>query len=164
MERDELVELLQETLLWEAVGAYVEQPDQAAEMVDDLGYLEDGVADDISWCEVLDSDEFEVGEAEVVGDRLCLSFEMPFVLTAWHTPADDPKESVCLLRITSTIAGECRIPDVDAYEWEDVDWEDADASELREHLSLVQIGEHEYQGTEADSCARRDEDGTWVDL
>lgn len=160
---EDLADLLGETLLWEAVGAFVEQPAQLIEMIEGLSYLDRETVDAVNWCEVQDSEEFAVTSVVAAGARLRIGFEMPFVLTAWCRPEGSQK-GVCLLRVISTIVGECLIPGVAAYDWDAEDWEGMDAQNLLAHAPLVEVSEYEYRDTEAGSCARKDESGAWVEL
>lgn len=145
MNREQLLENLSETLLWEVISAKVEEVNQLPVMLKDIGYIDgkDEMIPTITRCEILDSEPFGVTDFSVDGDRICIHFEMPFVLTAWKNKDE-------IWRITSAAAGTCSVPDIETLNWEEIKFEDMNRIELLERKNLVEISELNYVETECE--------------
>lgn len=68
---------------------------------------------------------------------------MPFSLSAWN-------EEEQLLRITATVTGKCKIPDIGRYDWDSMELEYMEKEELLANQGLVDILELKYAWVECD--------------
>ena len=144
MDREQLINILSESLLWEVVAANVEKVDQIPIMLQNIDYIEsiDDVISKITECEVLDSD-FHIFSFAKDEESILISFEITFLLSVWNQDQQ-------LLKITATAIGKCRIPDIENYDWGSVDFEDMNRKELLAKGELVDIFELMYSDIEAD--------------
>lgn len=147
MNREELVEILS-PLLWEVVSLRVEQLDQLPIMLKDIGYLDDkdSMISEVTHCEIFVSDEFNVEGFVVKNNNILVTYEMPFVLSAWS-------ERTQLLRITGTALGVCSVPDIEHYDWSNKDFGEMRKGELLEYQSLVDILECKCDYVECDDVS-----------
>ena len=136
MDRNELLELLSADLLWEIISAKVEEVNQIPAMLKNIGYLDDKeeLISQINNCEVFDSEPLNVIGFTVQEEKIFIDFEMSFLLSAWH----DEKS---LLRITAAVSGKCSVPDVNVFDWENRDAEEA---------GIVNVLELNYVDVECD--------------
>lgn len=148
MNREQLEEVLSETLLWEVISENVENVNQLPIMLQDINYLENknSVIAIIDECEVLISDSFDIIKSETHGENILISFEMPFVMSAWSTTKQH-------LRITATATGKCMIPSIEIYDWDSIDFESMRKEELLENQNLVDILELNYAWVECDDVS-----------
>ena len=79
MDRDELIENLRTTLLWETVCAHIESRNEADVLFRKAG-MENGVAAECA--EIQDSEDFFVTDVSESYVRIAIDFEMPFILCA----------------------------------------------------------------------------------
>lgn len=148
METQELLDGLSETFLWEIVSAYIEHPRFLPDMLRNVGYIEnkDEIIQKVDDIEVMDSEELEIFDSSAENGRISFGFEMPFVLIAKSGEEQ-------LLRITATAAGQCLIPDENAFDWSAFDWEDMDKPELLSHKDLAEFSEMRFEEVECDDLS-----------
>lgn len=79
MDRDELIENLRTTLLWETVCAHIESRNEADVLLQKAG-VESGVAAECAG--IQDSEDFFVTDVSESCVRIAIDFEMPFILCA----------------------------------------------------------------------------------
>ena len=79
MDRDELIENLRTTLLWETVCAHIESRNEADVLFRKAG-MENGVAAECA--EIQDSEDFFVTDVSESCVRIAIDFEMSFILCA----------------------------------------------------------------------------------
>lgn len=147
MNKEQLIDILSETLLWEVVAANVEQVDQLPNMLQNISYIanKEHIISKITECEVLDSD-FHILRFIKDGESILITFEISFLLSVWNQKKQ-------LLRITAAASGKCRIPDIGNYDWDSVDFESMDRLELLANGELVDILELNYTDVEADDVS-----------
>lgn len=145
MNRNELVDILSSTLLWEVISAIIEQTNQLSFMLEKVSYIDDKefVISRIQWCEVFDAEPMEIISCEVQGGKIILDFEMPFLLSAWEKQTQ-------VLRITALAKGKCCIPDVGVFAWEDLEWENMNKKGLLDKAELVELLEINYLNVECE--------------
>lgn len=148
MEREEFVNVLAESLIWEVIGAYVEQCDQLPIMLQDINYLED--KDDFirraNFCEITVADEFNVMRYSVDKDKILIEFDFSFVMSVFS-------EENALLRVTACAEGSCKVADINAFDWSQMDFEDMDKQELLSYKDLVESIELHYVQVECDDVS-----------
>lgn len=139
MIESEKIEIVCNTILWEKVGQQVEQLEQLPIMVREVGYIEqlDEMVEQINECEILDTDSFDVLEIEESEDKLSVTFEMPFVLSAWA----DKKQ---LLSIHGMAEGKCSIPQKELVDLDYMKLEDMHKAELLKLGECVEVNELKY--------------------
>lgn len=145
MDRNKILEILSNTLLWEVISAKLEEINQVSVMLKDIGYLDDkeNTIDQINQCEIFDSEPLKMMEVSVQEGKVLINFETSFILSAWHN--NEP-----LLRITAFTAGKCSIPDVEVFDWEKIEVEKMSKNELLENKMLIEMIELNYIGVECD--------------
>lgn len=142
---EELAATIGEPFLWEIVGTYVENDLQhIKEELGMLGRIEPKTVERIASAEVQTSDEFIITGFCAKDGVLTVSFEMPAIIQTWS----DSMEA--LLSITTFCTGTVEIPDVDAYDWNVLDFENMRKQELLSHSDLVKNIAVAYEDTEAD--------------
>ena len=108
MDRDELIENLRTTLLWETVCAHIEHGNEANVILQKAG-VENGIAAECA--EIQDSEDFFVTDVCESGDRIVIDFEMPFILcvnSKYH--------------IEATATGKLDIPNTENYLYDSHDF------------------------------------------
>lgn len=148
MDREELVNVLAERLIWDVIGAYIEESKPLSIMLKDIYYLKD--KDDFirrtNFCEITVPDEFNVMGFSVEKDKILIEFEYPFVMTAFS-------EEDALLRITACAEGSCEVPDINAFDWSKLDFDNMDREELLSYKDLVENIELHYVQVECDDIS-----------
>lgn len=148
MDREELVDVLAESLIWDVVGNYIEESKPLPIMLQDIYYLKD--KEDFirrtSFCEITVADEFNVMGFSVEKDKILIEFEYPFVMTVFS-------EQDALLRITACAEGSCKIPDINVFDWLKLDFDDMDREELLSYKDLVENIELHYVQVECDDIS-----------
>lgn len=148
MGAQELLDELSETFLWEIVSEYIEQTRFLPDMLRNVGYIEnkDEITQKIDGAEILDSEQPEIFDGSAENGRITFGFEMPFVLIAKSGEEQ-------LLRITATAAGQCSIPDENAFDWNAFDWEDMNKPELLSHKDLAEFSQLRFEEVECDDLS-----------
>ena len=102
---DDIQELVEE-VLWDEVSEYVEQVKEFKKMISDIGYIDHAKADEVTWCEVFDTEEIIVTKysEDEENDEIRIEFEMPFLLSAWKTKSKEQ-----LFRVTAYAKGKAVI-------------------------------------------------------
>lgn len=145
MNRNELVELLAEEMLFEVVASKIEEVDQIPRMLERIGYLdnEEEAISLINHCEI-DLDSLEIIQFTVENGKIIIEFEIPlFGVSAFHN-------SQGILKVTASATGKCSIPDIDVFDWDEAfDWENGvwvdDFDE-----GIIEIIELQYTGESCD--------------
>lgn len=143
---NQMIKTIAETLLWETVSADVENTTHLPAMLDGLGYVNHELIAQISRCEMLETSSFDVIDVELADDKMYISFEMPFTLTAWNDTAP-------ILRIMAVAEGTCSVPDLDAYHWNSHNFYAMDKPEILSHRDLVEIEELYYSEVECNELS-----------
>lgn len=148
MDREELVNKLAESLLWEVVVSYIEQCDQVPSMLEDIHYLKDkeDFLCKINSCEVFDSESFDVINFSVVNDKIQIEFECLFIMNACG-------DEDVLLRITGCAKGTCTIADTNVFDWAKIDFEDMNRLEILSYKNLVEKIDLHYTDVECDDVS-----------
>lgn len=145
MSARELLDKISETLLWENISAQIEKTERLPELLNEIGYLDskDEIIKKADKERILESEPPEFSNIQVEGGRITLSFTMPFVMIV-----TSGKEE--LLRITATAAGNCSIPDENAFDWGAFDWGDMTRPELLSRGELVSFSRLSFTDAECD--------------
>jgi hypothetical protein len=146
MNRQDLVNVLSDSLVWQVVSEYVEQINQVPIMLKDIRYYDISNLPEVTMCEVFVCDSFDVLAFEVENGKIIMDFEMPMVYSVW---SHDEQQ----LRITTIVRGKCAILDLDNYDWERFDFSKMNRLELLRHQDLVEIIELGYHETECDDVS-----------
>lgn len=142
---DELVEIIGEGLLWDIVGNYAETHlELLKEALRPLGYIDYEDVDKITFAEVRESDEFIVNEFSAKEGILTVEYEMPAGILAKN---DDG--SVCF-HVTTWCTGEVEIPDINSYNWNDIEFDSLNRLQILAYSNLVKTIRLSYEDTEAD--------------
>lgn len=135
------LEELAENLLWDKVSGYAESVEEFKKMVKDICYINREKVDQVVWCEIFDSDEFCVVGTEEKDDKICVEFEMPFIMSCWD------KDDNQLFRVTAYAEGVCEIPGEEQFDYSEIDF--SDMSEIDDlEVEIVNII---YEDVEVDS-------------
>ena len=148
MEREEFVNVLAESLIWEVIGAYVEQCDQLPIMLQEINYLEDkdGFIHRANHCAITVADEFNVMRYSVDKDKILIEFDFPFFMSVFS-------DENALISITACAEGSCKVADINAFDWSQMDFEDMDKQELLSYKDLVESIELHYVQVECDDVS-----------
>ena len=142
---DKLVEIIGEGFLWDIVGNYAETHlELLKEALRPLGYINYEDVDKITFVEVRESDEFIVNEFRAKEGILTVEYEMPAGILAKN---DDG--SVCF-HVTTWCTGEVEIPDIDSYNWNDIEFDSLNRPQILGYSHLVKTIRLSYEDTEAD--------------
>jgi len=142
---DELVEIIGERLLWDIVGNYAETHIEfLKEALRPLGYIDYEAIDKLRFAEVRESDEFIVNEFRTKEGILTIEYEMPAGILAKN---DDG--SVCF-HVTTWCTGEVEIPDINSYNWNDIEFDSLNRPQILGYSHLVKMIRLSYEDTEAD--------------
>ena len=134
MDREELIENLRTTLLWETVCAHIEHRNEADVLLQMAG-VENGVTAECA--EIYDSEDFFVTDVSESGDRIVIDFEMPFILCANNK-----------YHIEATAAGKMDIPNPVSYPYDSYDFAAMGKKELLSFGGIVSISSTTYSGVE----------------
>ena len=142
---DELVLIIGEGLLWAVVGNYAETHlellKEALRTVDNMDFE---AVDKITVVKVRETDEFIVKEYSIKEDILTVKYEMPAVILAKN---DD--DSICFY-VATLCTGEVEIPDIDSYNWNGIEFDSFNRTQMLEYSHLVKKISLSYEDTEAD--------------
>ena len=142
---DELVEIIGEGLLWDIVGNYAETHlELLKEALRPLGYIDYEDVDKITFAEVRESDEFIINDFSAREGILTVEYEMPAGILAKN---DDG--SVCF-HVTTWCTGEVEIPDIDSYNWNEIEFDSLNRLQILAYSHLVKKIRLSYEDTEAD--------------
>ena len=142
---DKLVEIIGEGFLWDIVGNYAETHlELLKEALRPLGYINYEDVEKITFAEVRESDEFIVNEFRAKEGILTVEYEMPAGILAKN---DDG--SVCF-HVTTWCTGEVEIPDIDSYNWNDIEFDSLNRPQILGYSHLVKTIRLSYEDTEAD--------------
>ena len=142
---EELIEIIGEGLLWDIVGNYVETHlELLKEALRPLGYIDYEDVNKITFAEVRESDEFIVNEFRAKEGILTVEYEMPAGILAKN---DD--SSVCF-RVTAWCTGEVEMPDIDSYNWNSIEFDSLNKTQILAYSNLVKTIRLSYEDTEAD--------------
>ena len=142
---DKLVEIIGEGFLWDIVGNYAETHlELLKETLRPLGYINYEDVEKITFAEVRESDEFIVNEFRAKEGILTVEYEMPAGILAKN---DDG--SVCF-HVTTWCTGEVEIPDIDSYNWNDIEFDSLNRPQILGYSHLVKTIRLSYEDTEAD--------------
>ena len=142
---DELVEIIGEGLLWDIVGNYAETHlELLKEALRPLGYIDYEDVDKITFAEVRESDEFIINDFSAQEGILTVEYEMPAGILAKN---DDG--SVCF-HVTTWCTGEVEIPDMNSYNWNDIEFDSLNRLQILAYSNLVKTIRLSYEDTEAD--------------
>lgn len=115
MDRNELIENLRTTLLWETVGAHIERGNEVDVLLQKAGV--ENVAAECA--EIQDSEDFFVTDVCESGGRIVIDFEMPFILCV--------NSKYC---IEVTAEGKLDIPNTESYQYDSHDFATMGKKEL----------------------------------
>jgi|GEM_PF-6425746 len=146
MNRQDLVNVLSNSLIWQVVSEYVEQINQVSIMLKDISYYDINSLPEVTKCEVFISDSFDVLTFEIEKGKIVMDFEMPMVYSVWSYNEQQ-------LRITTIVRGKCAVFDLGNYDWERFDFSKMNRLELLNHQDLVEIIELGYHETECDDVS-----------
>ena len=134
MNRDELIENLRTTLLWETVCAQIEHGKEANVILQKAG-VENGVAAECA--EIQDSEDFFVTDVCESGGRIAIDFEMPFILCVNNK-----------YHIEATAEGKLDIPNTGNYPYDSHDFVAMGKEELLSFGGIVRISSITYSDVE----------------
>lgn len=151
---NELIEIMKEGLLWVVVGNYAETHSEllkeALRSVDNMQFED---VDKITVVKVLETEEFIVKEYSTQKGILTLKYEMPAVILAKN---DD--DSICN-HVATLCTGEVEIFDIDSYNWNGIEFDRLNRTQMLEYSHLVKKISLSYEdikvGDEAVCCMRR---------
>ncbi|GLC83338.1 hypothetical protein [Lacrimispora brassicae] len=143
MDREELINMLSTTLLWEVISARIEELDQIPMILRNIGHITPDEIAKINKSEILDSESFDVIRFEKLTEKILITFEMPFILSLWSD-----KEQI--FRVTAIASGKCMIPDIEKYDWKSREFENMDKEGLLLNKELVDLLELNYPNVEYD--------------
>lgn len=142
---DELIDIIGEGLLWDIVGNYAETHlEILKEALRPLGYIEYEDIDKITFAEVRESDEFIVSNFSTKEGVLTIEYEMPAGILAKNNDS-----SVCF-HVTTWCTGQVEIPDIDSYNWNEVEFDKLGRLEILSYSHLVKMIRLFYEDTEVD--------------
>ena len=134
MDRNELIENLRTTLLWETVCAHIEHGNEADVILRKVG-VENGASTECA--EIQDSEDFFVTDVCESGGRIAIDFEMPFILCVNNT-----------YHIEATAAGKLDIPNPEDYPYDSHDFAAMGKKELLSFGGIVSISSVTYSDVE----------------
>ena len=134
MDRDELIDNLRTTLLWETVCAHIERGNEANIILQKAG-VENGVA--VERAEIQDSEDFFVSDVCESGGRIVIDFEMPCILCVNNK-----------YRIEATAAGKLDIPNSESYPYDSHDFAAMGKKELLSFGGIVSVSSITYSDVE----------------
>lgn len=134
MNRDELIENLRTTLLWETVCAHIEHGNEANVILQKVG-VENGVTAECA--EIQDSEDFFVTDVCESGGRIVIDFEMLFILCANNK-----------YHIEAMAAGKLDIPNPVSYPYDSYDFAAMGKKELLSFGGIVSISSITYSDVE----------------
>lgn len=129
---DEQVKKIGEGLLWAVVGNYAETHlELLKEALRPVDNMDSEAIDKITVLKVRETDEFIVNEFSAQDGILTVKYEMPAVILA---KSDD--DSVCFY-VTTLCTGEAEIPDMDSYNWNGIEFDSLNRTQILEYSHLV---------------------------
>ncbi len=117
------IEELVEDVLWDEVSSYVEGIEEFKKMVENIAYIEQSKVDEVKWCEVFETEEFCVMNAEEQGETLCVAFEMPFILSCWS-------DETQIFRVTACVEGKVLIEQEEVVEISEIKYSDVEVDSV----------------------------------
>lgn len=137
----QLINMIAKTLLQKTISKDLENSTHLPAMLDGLGYVSHKIISQISHCEVQNTSSFDVIDTEFANDKIYISFEMPFTLTAWNSTAP-------ILKITAIAEGTCSVPDLNVSHWDSLDFYSMEEAELSSRQNLAEIEDLYYTEVE----------------
>ncbi len=116
------IQEIAEEVLWDKVSDYIEKVEEFHKMVGSISYIDHKVVAEVEWCEVFDTEAINAIGFEDCGKRICIEFEMPFIMSCW-------KANQQLFRVTAYAKGKA----------------------VLEHKKLIEIYGIAYDDVEVDS-------------
>ena len=134
MDRNELIENLRTTLLWETVCAHIERGSEADVILQKAG-VENGIAAERA--EIQDTEDFFVTDVCESGGRIVIDFEIPFILCANN-----------IYHIEATAEGRLDISNPEDYLYDSHDFAAMGKKELLFFGGIVSISSVTYSDVE----------------
>ena len=134
MKREELIENLRTTLLWETVCAHIESRTEADVLLQKAG-AGNGIAAECA--EIQDSEDFFVTDVCESGGRIAIGVEMPFILCVNET-----------YNIEAVAIGKLDIPNPESYPYDSYDFLAMGKKELLSFGGIVRISSMIYSDVE----------------
>ena len=142
---DKLVEIIGEGFLWDIVGNYAETHlELLKEALRPVDNMDSEAIEKITVLKIRETDEFIVNELSAQDGILTVKYEMPAGILAKN---DDG--SVCF-HVTTWCTGEVEIPDIDSYNWNDIEFDSLNRPQILGYSHLVKTIRLSYEDTEAD--------------
>ncbi|MDO5558463.1 MAG: hypothetical protein Q4F95_02575 [Oscillospiraceae bacterium] len=137
---EELFDIISQTLLWECASEKVEDPSELGEMLKDINYLDDKeeILEQITGANIVSSESFDVTDINREGSELCVTFEMPFILSAEINGQP-------IWRISGEAAGICTIPDSEIFDWRVYDFKRMSREELLSFSDIPKFQKMKYR-------------------
>lgn len=134
MDRNEFIESLRTTLLWENVCSYIESRNDASVLLQRAG-LEDNITAESA--SIQDSEDFYITAISESSNKIVIDFEMPFILCVNEK-----------YNIEAVAAGELDIPDMESYPYDKYDFGSMVKKELLSFSSIICISSIIYEDVE----------------
>ncbi|MBQ8822280.1 MAG: hypothetical protein IJZ82_06525 [Lachnospiraceae bacterium] len=112
-----------EEILWDKVSDYVEKVEAFRNMVGRISYIDHRIVEAVEWCEVFDTEEINATIIEESGKRICIEFEMPFIMSCWEAKQQ-------LFRVTACAKGKAVLENEEVMEIYGVMYDDVEVDSV----------------------------------
>ena len=146
--KEEMIEKIGEEFLWNIISEYVENDVQGVResVIENVGNIDLDMIEQIASLNILESEEFLVTGFSEHEHKIAVEYEMPAIIMA------DSADKKILIRVQTACTGTVEVPDLDAFDWQAVDFENMHLPEILSYRHLANILSVSYEYTEADLC------------